>query len=328
MYILLDTDIDTDCDDVGALALLHALQTRGTTTLLGVICSVPYPHCASCVWTINAAYGRSDIPIGLVRVSDWTTNLRYEPYRRQRERCTKPLYNEVVTRTMSGRIPSNIYQDPVRQYRDLLSRAPDGSTTICVIGTLTALAQLLDSPPDEVSNLTGRDLIARKVRTLVTMAEGFPPSGEDGFNWKMDLVAASKVIAEWPTDLVVSPLGRDVLTGSRLMATTSLDHPVTLAYRTYLGDTDADRPSWDQLAVLYAALGPSSLLTENWDVGLTLDHESGRHEWGTTENSARRGYVSTSAEPQVLAQHVEDLMIESILGACTRNDQQNPADDA
>jgi len=270
------------------------------------------------VWAINAAYGRSDIPVGLVQIPDWTTNPRYEPYRRHRERCAKPLYNEVVTQTVTDRIPSSIYRDAVWQYRNLLSRAPDGSVTICVIGTLTTLAQLLDSPPDKISSLTGQDLVAKKVRTLVTMAEGFPPSGEDGFNWKMDLVAASKVISEWPTDLVVSPLGRNVLTGSRLMAATPPDHPVTLAYRTYLGDTSADRPSWDQLAALYAALGPSSLLTESWEVGLILDPENGRHEWGTTESSARRGYVSASTEPQVLAQHVEDLMIESVLGTRTR----------
>ena len=178
-----------------------------------------------------------------------------------------------------------------------LSRAPDGSVTICAIGTLTALAQLLDSTPDEVSSLTGRDLIAKKVRSLVTMGGADLPSGRDGFNWRMDLVSASKVISEWPTDLVVSRLDRNVLTGSRLMATTSLDHPGTLAYRTFLGDTNADRPSWDQLAVLYAALGPSSLFTENRDVGLTLNCESGRHEWGTMESNVRRGYVCASAGP-------------------------------
>ena len=46
-HVLLDTDIDTDCDDVGALAVLHTLQTQRLTTILGVICSVPFRCCAA-----------------------------------------------------------------------------------------------------------------------------------------------------------------------------------------------------------------------------------------------------------------------------------------
>ena len=56
MSLILDTDIDTDCDDAGALAVLHALQSRRQATILGVICSVSYACCAA---TVGADSGRS-----------------------------------------------------------------------------------------------------------------------------------------------------------------------------------------------------------------------------------------------------------------------------
>lgn len=317
MNIILDTDIDTDCDDAGALAVLHSLQRRGDAAILGVICSVPHADCASCVWAINAAYGRHDIPIGLVRIPDWATSPTYESYREHRAKCTenntRRLYNEVITQRISERFPGTKPTDAVAQYRKILSSEPDKSVAICAIGTLTALSQLLDSAPDEISDLTGRVLVARKVRTLVSMAEAPFPSGKDGFNWKMDRVSTARVLSQWPTDLVVSNMGRNVRTGRRLMSTLPPDHPVHLAYRTFLGSSDADRPSWDQLAAMYAACGPSSVFTEHWESGLLFEEDSGTHEWGVGRCAGRRGYTSSVAGSQALAEQVEDLMIEAAL---------------
>jgi hypothetical protein len=63
--------LDTDCDDAGALAVLHALQFRRQATILGVICSVPRACCAARAGAINAAYGRPEIPVDLVRIPQW-----------------------------------------------------------------------------------------------------------------------------------------------------------------------------------------------------------------------------------------------------------------
>ena len=38
--IILDTDFETDCDDAGALCVLHALARRGNAAIAGVIASV------------------------------------------------------------------------------------------------------------------------------------------------------------------------------------------------------------------------------------------------------------------------------------------------
>jgi hypothetical protein len=66
--IILDTDMDTDCDDAGALAVLHALADRGECEILGTMVSARHPGSAPTVAAINAYYGRPHLPVGR-----WTT---------------------------------------------------------------------------------------------------------------------------------------------------------------------------------------------------------------------------------------------------------------
>ena len=63
----------------------------------------------------------------------------------------------------------------VALYRRLLSGQPDGSVTIVSTGFFTNLAALLDSEADEFSPLSGRELIARKVRQVSAMAGNVSP---------------------------------------------------------------------------------------------------------------------------------------------------------
>ena len=308
MYIILDTDIDTDCDDAGALAVLHALHSRGQATILGVVCSIPFSCCASTVRAINVEYGRTEIPVGLVRIPDWAENPRYATYRKHREQVQTALYNEIIAARLDAAGHSRPFPDAVSLYRELLADAPDNGVTICAIGTLSALAQLLDSTPDSHSRLSGIELVSKKVRLLVSMAIAEFPSGKDMFNWRMDLHAAAKVISEWPTELVVSSPGKEILTGERLMSSIPVSHPVNLAYRTFLKDTKANRPSWDQVAVLYGALGESEMLTARHELGLTFDAATGAHQW-LVGGGGLRGYVQLARAPQEVARHIEDLMI-------------------
>src|SRR3712207_437465 len=46
--ILFDTDMLTDCDDAGALAVLHALADNGEAEILATVVSVPNPWSAAC----------------------------------------------------------------------------------------------------------------------------------------------------------------------------------------------------------------------------------------------------------------------------------------
>jgi inosine-uridine nucleoside N-ribohydrolase len=313
--LVLDTDIDTDCDDAGALALLHGLVTHGEIELLGVVCSVPVTACAACVAAINAWYDRANLPVGLTSIPEWSTAPAHAPYRSGRERISGRLYNEVIGRDWQSRFPAWTPEDGVVLYRRLLATAPERGVTICAIGTLSALARLLDSAADELSPLTGFELVRRKAGHLVTMAVGSFPRGRDPFNWAMDRAAAARVLSHWPGPLTVSEWGETVLTGARFMAVAPETHPVRTAYRLYLGGTDRSRSSWDQLACLWAARQPADLFDVRRGYTLRFDAATGDHEWMPADPDSPAQF---SLQPKVsnaeLACQVEDLMIASLQG--------------
>src|SRR5262245_19532256 len=64
--LIFDTDICGDCDDVLALGIIHALESRGSCRLLAVTISADHELAAPFVDAVNTFYGRPDIPIGVV----------------------------------------------------------------------------------------------------------------------------------------------------------------------------------------------------------------------------------------------------------------------
>ena len=62
--LILDTDMDFDVDDVGALCLAHALQDLGETELLAVVHNAGYPTAIGAVSVINHFYGRDHVQLG------------------------------------------------------------------------------------------------------------------------------------------------------------------------------------------------------------------------------------------------------------------------
>jgi len=318
--LLLDTDIDTDCDDAGALAVLHALMDVGECDLCGVVCSVPVPTCPTAVAAINAGYQRPDIPVGLVPVSGFETGPRWAMYRGHRTRFARGEfgilpYHDALAATLWHAPPQP--EEAVSLYRRLLAAAPDGSVTVCAVGTLTALAQLLDSGPDRHSPLSGLDLARAKVAELVTMAVVAFPEGDEEFNWLMDYGAAARVANEWPGLLTVSSAGHTVLTGSRFMEAAPDGHPVREAYRACLGGLDRVRPSWDLIAALYAVRGTSGPFALSSEYGLSADPGTRRHRWldPRPEGAPPRRFVTPTLPDTALAAELEDWMIASLGGA-------------
>ena len=65
--LIFDTDIGNDCDDVLALGMIHALQTRNRCRLVAVTITKDHDQCAPFVDAVNTFYGRGEIPIGVCR---------------------------------------------------------------------------------------------------------------------------------------------------------------------------------------------------------------------------------------------------------------------
>jgi hypothetical protein len=69
--VIFDTDMGSDCDDAGALAVLHALADMGELKILGVVFSSGKNRYGVGVCdAINTYYGRGDLPLGQYQGTD------------------------------------------------------------------------------------------------------------------------------------------------------------------------------------------------------------------------------------------------------------------
>src|SRR6266516_4427682 len=158
LKVIFDTDIDGDNDDVAAAAILHAFADAGRVEILAMGVVSLHPYSPACLDAINTYYGRGDIPIGVYKGAKLP--LQGSPYAKAvAERCPNDI-------GLSRQVP-----DVLHVYRRVLSGQPDGKVTMIAVGQMNNLVDLLASPPDQYSRLSGRELVQRKVAAQV----GEPP---------------------------------------------------------------------------------------------------------------------------------------------------------
>lgn len=289
--IILDTDISSDADDVGAVAVLHALASRGNIEILAMMVSSGDPYSVPCLSVLNRYFGRPEIPIGKVS----GRSVRHDS-----------AYTRAVA--MSAAALDKTGQDAAALYRTLLARQPDHSVTIVSVGYLTNLKNLLRSGGDEFSALSGRELVAQKVKLLVCMGGEFPAGRE--WNFYQDARSSRYVAELWPTRIVFAgfEMGRDIVTGKPLKELAK-DSPVRLSYE--LHNDFQGRPSWDQLAVLYAAeaedaRGKNFVLSKP---GINTVRNDGSNQW----NFNSRGnhfYLDLKTDARVISRIIDALMMQ------------------
>lgn len=247
--VVFDTDMGNDIDDAVALAILHALESRGEARLLAVTITKDNPQAAPFIDLVNTFYGRPEIPIGMVwngPTPKASAMLRVPVEMKRADGA--PVYPR---RLADGRQAP----EATALLRRILAKESDGAVVFVQVGFSTNLARLLDSPPDGASPLPGRELVARKARLLSIMAGAFP-AGKAEYNVKMDIPAARKVFAEWPTPIVFSgwEVGASMLfpaAGIEKEFAWTEHHPVANSYRAYK-QMPYDRPTWDPTSALYA----------------------------------------------------------------------------
>lgn len=245
--VIFDSDMGPDYDDVGAIALLHALADSGEADILATVASNRYNGIAEVFDTFNTYFNRPDIPIGIpkgasVEMSDW----------QGWSKMVISKYPHDVT--SNDEVPGS-----VEVYRKILSRQPDHSVTIVTVGFFTNLSNLLASRADEYSDLGGRELVEKKVDKLVSMAGKFPKGKE--FNVMKDALASKYVCDNWPTQIIFSGfnIGNKIKTGLPLIHNQHIrNSPVKDVFSMNIPKAESDkngRMSWDETAVLVAIRG-------------------------------------------------------------------------
>ncbi len=285
--IIFDTDMGSDCDDAGALAILHKLADRGEIKLLGVIFSSGRnPYGAGVCDAIDTYYGRGDLPLGQYHKTDVGDPV--DRYCHRIATDTKTFPHDIVDSA----------PDFLHVYRDLLRAQPDHSVTILTTGHPHALAYLMD-------DVETSGLVRRKVQRWVAMAIASP-------NWILDWnfghngaeKYVGRILKEWPTPAYISTSGEQVLTGNRKLPATSANNPVREAFRLFMDSLIKGRPSWDEIAVLYAAR-PYYFKVE---AGAMEQDAKGRTRWTSGTSSAARYRVTPIISNDELAGIIEDLI--------------------
>jgi len=305
--IIFDTDMVEDYDDVGAMALLHALADEGRCEILAMGTCTRDNSSVAVVELINAFYGRPEIPVGCAKEIGVVGVPGKDPKRPGHQKYVRLAreYAKWVRHPNSNDAP-----DANAVYRRALASAPDGSVVFCSVGFVTNMRRLLESKPDAVSPLDGKALVAKKVCAWYAMA-GSLPNGRE-YNVEKDAASAKIAFAEWPTPIVVSDfgIGRDTYAGrgvterdypypnpvkdifSRCLPSRAGAHAPKAWDRDELGHT-----AWDETTVLAAVFGA----TRHFDLvhGRMAVDATGRNSWtndatcagGCLKAADARGYT-------------------------------------
>ena len=294
--LIFDTDMGPDYDDVGAIAMLHSYADSGRVTLLATMASSKYSRVGPVLSVLNTYFGRPNVPIGVPKGPAFA-----EPDRQH-------WSDTLVARYPHALRTNDAAPDAVALYRQLLARQPDRSVTILTVGFLTNLANLLNSGPDKASKLTGRQLVAQKVKQLVSMAGKFPSGYE--FNVVKDTTASKIVYADWPTPMLLSgfEIGEAIKTGLPLVQNAATrNSPVQDVFRISIPQDNNDaggRMSWDQTAVLVAIEGPEPYYS--LQPGRFIYGPGGQNTWD--KSGKGHAYLVAKRPPQQVQARIDQLM--------------------
>ena len=253
--VIFETDLGNDVDDAMALDLFFKYMDEGKIDLAAIMLNKEGDFSAEYADILCTWYGHPEVQIGIIKDG---ADCAHDAVQYAQAVCEmqdadgNPLFAR--TRSSFSDLPL-----AVDLYRKILSEAPDQSVVIVSTGFSTNLARLLDTPADDVSPLTGRELVARKVSLLSTMAGVAGNENAPEYNIMKDIPAAKKVFAEWPGKIVDSPF--EVGISIRYPGTSieqdfawAAAHPMVEAYKVY-NAMPYDEPTWDVTSFLYTVEG-------------------------------------------------------------------------
>jgi inosine-uridine nucleoside N-ribohydrolase len=295
--IIFDTDLGPDYDDVGALAFLHAMADSGKAEILATVASNKHPLVAPAIEVINTYFKRPGIPTGGIKGEGIDIG---SPY------CWADSITARYPHTINS---TNETEDAVTLYRRILNSQPDKSVTIVTVGFLTNMSNLLKSHPDNISVLSGSELIKKKVARLVSMAGRFPEGKE--FNVYMDSTSSIHAFNNWPGEVIFTgfEIGWEIRTGLRLIKSDISNSPVKDVFSISIPKSEEDkygRMSWDQTAVLIGIYGTEGFF--DTVRGMIIVNRDGSNKW--EDNPAGNHiYVKQKMTVDEMTKFIEDRMM-------------------
>jgi len=323
--LIIDTDASFDVDDVVAICLAHALADRGEAEILAIVHDAGIPEGIGAVSVLNHYYGRDEILLGAYKGDfgkDFNGNWVRGHY-----------VDHLVNNWDSPVKDSSQVLEATEAYRKVLSEAADHSVVISAIGFATNLAALLQTGADQYSELSGWDLVALKVRTVVWQGGWYPPLhgfGHHTYNWDCGAGfyntdgcngASEYAVNNMPpsVEMVYSDVGDEVITGRRLSYCTNERNPCRAALEDQQGFGNG-RCSWDPVVTLRAVRSDFSRWTEHagegdgrvnvdyWGTNTWQDGDISGHKWLVLNGAWSNDWGMVDGARRSLEDEIDDLL--------------------
>lgn len=288
--LIFDTDWWTDVDDACAIRMLIKADQVGEIDLQGICLSAVCPTSYESIGKFLHFEGRDDIPLGADKEAvDFPGVSSFHPLL-----CGQdgPIIKE-------GDV-----LDCVDFYRSLLSKARR-PVDIVAVGFPNTLSRLLESAPDGYSDLTGKDLVKKKVRHLYLMAGQYPSGREHNFCLtERSSRAGDAVLREWPGEITL--LGYEI--GIEVVAGGSLPKDDLLHQVLEVHGSASGRYMWDPLTLYMALKGGAENAGFSTVRGTCiLDPKTGENTFEPSK-SGRHEYVTFLHEPSWYAAEMEKAL--------------------
>jgi len=286
--LIIGTDWGDDVDDAVAMRIYARASKKGLINILGIGINALCDDSVASLDGFLRTEGIDSVPIG----ADGEVAVRRETYQKRLS-------------GLAGKYRSNSdAEDGAGLYRRLIAKAK-GKVEIAEIGFLQIVEKLLKSEPDDISPLSGRELVREKVERMWFMA-GRWESGRE-FNFADNAPArraAAYITANCPVPIVYLgwEVGAEVISGSRLPE----DDVLHLALSDY-GHGEG-RSSWDpmlaMLAIGHSDIGGDYELVRG---KASVDAQTGVNSFARDENGIQ-GYVVKKHEDLYYSDKIDGLI--------------------
>ena len=244
---IIDTDLDADCDDVGAIAIADILSKRKFGKILAITHCVGYKEALQNVAIVNKYYN-VNIPLGLFNGDK-----------------VVPFSDKYVT-SLNKKFPCDFdYSDSIRLLRKQLANSEDKSVTLITLGQFNNVEKLRISLPDDLSPLNGQDLMEQKIEKIVSMGGMFLENKDDYKNnydgREYNIISAISPARSFVSNMKNIPFifvdwfcGYDVITFQEYVNEFKDKKPVSYSYYLF---SKGGRESWDLITTMYAFMPKS-----------------------------------------------------------------------
>lgn len=248
--LIFDTDAGSDCDDMMALTYLIYAERMGYCNIKAITHCLKTPYGVPAIRAFFRFFNEPVPPVGMmvggVDLPDRYCQGVAETFAAKQDYAEPPKAVELLRKTLTE---------------------ADGKCVICAVGQFTNIAQLLESKGDDISPLSGIELVKEKCEKMVLMAGKFREDemGVYSADWNIrcDIPSAKVMFKTSPVPFVILPseTGKFMITGKDACEKYGDKNPLTKSF--YLFNSKNGRHSWDPATAVYVCEGVKDFLCES-----------------------------------------------------------------